>query len=223
MRVILKNSMPTFSSGQEALQWKRLKRLNLVGARLEYLTHITAIDRFFAAAILPLIPRFMSPNRITIFRFASIPAILFLLLADYYLAGTILFFFSALSDALDGALARTKHRITKWGIVADPIADKLLIGSVALITVWEHFGITLTALIIGIEIVIALSAYLRYSRKLMPAKTVGKVKMILQCVGVLFALLYGIFPVPFLLIFSQYVLYGAIVFALLSLFVFRSI
>ena len=107
--------------------------------------------------------------------------------------------------------------------MADPIADKLLIGSVALITVWEHFGITLTALIIGIEIVIALSAYLRYSRKLMPAKTVGKVKMILQCVGVLFALLYGIFPVPFLLIFSQYVLYGAIVFALLSLFVFRSI
>ena len=145
MRVILKNSMPTFSSGQEALQWKRLKRLNLVGARLEYLTHITAIDRFFAAAILPLIPRFMSPNRITIFRFASIPVIIFLLLADYYLAGTILFFFSALSDALDGALARTKHRITKWGIVADPIADKLLIGSVAPFTGGGQFGISLAA------------------------------------------------------------------------------
>src|SRR3989344_4491060 len=214
---------PTFSAGPQALQWKRLRRLNLVGARLEYLTRVTLFDRFFAATLLRLLPRFISPNRITIFRFISIPFILFLLLSGYNLAGTILFVISALSDALDGALARTKHRITKWGIVADPIADKLLIGSVALITVWEHFGITLTALIIGIEIVIALSAYLRYSRKLMPAKTVGKVKMILQCVGVLFALLYGIFPVPFLLIFSQYVLYGAIVFALLSLFVFRSI
>src|SRR3989344_5410813 len=213
---------PTFSSGPQALQWKRLRRLNLVGARLEYLTRVTLFDRFFAATLLRLLPRFISPNRITIFRFISIPFILFLLLSGYNLAGTILFVISALSDALDGALARTKHRITKWGIVADPIADKLLIGSVALLVVGKELGWPLVAALVAIELILAGSAYFRYRGKLMPAKTVGKIKMTLQCVGVGFVLLYGIIPDPLILILGAYILYAAVLFGLLSLFVYRS-
>ncbi|HBV01549.1 MAG TPA: hypothetical protein DEF00_04160 [Candidatus Taylorbacteria bacterium] len=214
---------PTFSSGPQALQWKRLRRLNLVGARLEYLTRVTLFDRFFAATLLRLLPRFISPNRITIFRFISIPFILFLLLSGYNLAGTILFVISALSDALDGALARTKHRITKWGIVADPIADKLLIGSVALLVVGKELGWPLVAALVAIELILAGSAYFRYRGKLMPAKTVGKIKMTLQCVGVGFVLLYGIIPDPLILILGAYILYAAVLFGLLSLFVYRSV
>ena len=214
---------PTFSSGPQALQWKRLKRLNLVGARLEYLTRITPFDRFFAATIIPLFPKSISPNRITIFRFISIPVILFLLLFGYNLAGTILFIAAALSDALDGALARTKHRITKWGIVADPIADKLLIGSVALLVLWKYLGWPLTLAIVSIELVLAGSAYFRYRGALMPAKTVGKMKMILQCIGIGFVLLYGIVPNPAILLVGQYIIYAAIIFGLASLFVYRSI
>lgn len=214
---------PTFQSGPEALQWKRLKRLNLIGARLAYLTKVTVFDRFFSKTILPLLPNFISPNRITIFRLVSIPFILFLLLLDYRLAGTILFVVSALSDALDGALARTKHRITKWGIVADPIADKLLIGSVALLVIWKYIGWPLALAIILIECVLAISAYFRYSGRLMPAKTVGKIKMILQCIGVGFVLLYSVTSIPALLLAGEYILYLAVVFGLLSLFVYRSI
>ncbi len=214
---------PTFTSGPQALQWKRLKRLKLEGARLDYLTHVTIFDRFFAATILPLLPRSLSPNRITIFRFISIPIILFLLIVGYNIAGTILFVFAALSDALDGAVARTQHRITKWGIVADPIADKLLIGSVSLLVVMKYLGWHITFAIVAIELVLAGSAYFRYSGKLMPAKTIGKLKMILQCVGVGFVLLYGIVPNPVFLLLGQYILYLAIVFGLGSLFVYRSI
>lgn len=214
---------PSFSSGPEAFQWKRLKRLNLVGARLEYLTRVTPFDRFFAATVLPLFPSFISPNRITIFRFISIPAILLLLLTGYHISGMILFVVAALSDALDGALARTKHRITKWGIVADPLADKLLIGLVSLLVVWKYLGWPLTLAIVLIEVVLAGSAYFRYHGRLMPAKTVGKIKMTLQCVGVGFVLLYGIIPNPFILSLGAYILYAAILFGLLSLFVYRSI
>jgi CDP-diacylglycerol--glycerol-3-phosphate 3-phosphatidyltransferase len=214
---------PKFSSGPQALQWKRLKRLQLEGARLEYLTKVTVFDRFFLATILPLFPSSISPNRITMFRFISIPIILTLLILGYNLAGIILFILAALSDALDGALARTKHRITKWGIVADPIADKLLIGSVALLVLWKHLGWPLTFTLVAIELVLAGSAYFRYSGKLMPAKTVGKVKMILQCVGVSFVLLYGIVPNTAYLLTGQYILYLAVVFGLASLFVYRSI
>ncbi len=214
---------PTFTSGPQALQWKRLKRLKLEGARLDYLTKVTVFDRFFASTILPLLPRALSPNRITLFRFFSIPVILFLLIAGYNVSGTILFVLAALSDALDGALARTAHRITKWGIVADPIADKLLIGSVSLLVVLKYLGWQVTLAVVSIELVLGASAYFRYSGKLMPARTVGKLKMILQCVGVGFVLLYGIVPSPVFLLLGQYILYLAILFGLASLFVYRSI
>lgn len=214
---------PTFESGPEALQWKRLKRLNLVGARLQYLTRITPIDRLLAKTALPFLPRFLSPNRITVFRFICVPVVAVLLLSGFWVSGTILFLLAAFSDALDGALARTESRITKWGIVADPIADKLLIGATALIVVWQRISPVLALALIIVELVLALSAYLRYSGRLMPAKTIGKLKMVLECVGVGFALLYGLSPVPAFLFLAQYILYAALAFALLSLFVYRSI
>lgn len=215
--------LPTFSSGPQALQWKRLKRLELEGAKLEYLTRVTPFDRFFAATLLRLIPRSISPNEMTTFRFLSIPVILLLLFFQYNFAGTVLFVVAALSDALDGARARTEHRITKWGIVADPIADKILIGSVSLLVVWKYLGWPLVAALVAIELILAGSAYFRYRGRLMPAKTVGKLKMILQCVGVGFVLLHGVFPYPLFLLLGQYILYAAIVFGLASLFVYRSI
>lgn len=215
--------IPTFQSGSEALQWRRLRRLELEGARLEYLTRVTPFDRLFAATFLRLIPRSVSPNEITVFRLISIPVILFLLWMEYNLAGTILFVLSAFSDALDGARARTEHRITKWGIVTDPIADKLLIGSVTLLAVWKYLGWPLVAALVLIELVLAGSAYFRYRGRLMPAKTMGKLKMILQCFGVGFVLLYGVFPNPLLLLLGQYILYAAVLFGLASLFVYRSI
>lgn len=220
---MLPDPTPTFSSGPEVLQWKRLKRLHLEGARLQYLTRVTPFDRFFKATLLRLIPRSVSPNEMTVFRLVSIPVILVLLWLEYNLAGTLLFVVSALSDALDGARARAEHRITKWGIVADPIADKLLIGTVSLLVVWKYLGWPLVAAIVAIELVLAGSAYFRYRGRLMPAKTVGKLKMILQSFGVSFALLYSIVPHPALLLIGQHILYAAILFGLASLLVYRSI
>ena len=214
---------PTFESGPETLQWKRLKRLNLEGARLEYLTHISIVDRILSVLFLPLLPPAVTPNAITVFRFVSIPFIAFLLLTGFPVWGTILFVIAAFSDALDGALARTRHQITKWGIVADPLADKLLIGSIAVISISKYLGIGIAAVIIGIEAILIVSAYFRYSGKLIPAKTVGKIKMILQSIGIGFVLLYGIIPHIGFLLAGQYILYVAIVFGLGSLFVYRSI
>ena len=57
----------------------------------------------------------------------------------------------------------------------------------------------------------------------MPAKIMGKTKMVLQCVGIIILLLYIVLDIPILLIIATYTLYLAVVFALLSLFVFRSI
>ncbi len=215
--------MTNIETEQQTLQWKRLKKLNLVGARFDYLTHVSLIDRVLAKVFLPLLPPAVTQNAITVFRFVAIPVTAFLLISGFPISGMILFILAAFSDALDGALARTTHQITKWGIVADPLADKLLIGTVAVISIVNYLGIGIAAVIVGIEVMLVASSYIRYSSKLTPAKTVGKLKMVLQCVGVGFVLLFGIFPNPDILLIGQYILYAAIVFGAASLLVYRSI
>lgn len=197
--------------------------LDVPEAKVTYLTKVTPIDRFLARTFIRLLPRGITPNQITKFRLLTIPVIAYLLATDQYLAGTIVFLFSAFSDALDGALARTSHRITTWGTLYDPIADKLLIGTVATIVISQYIHVYLALAIILIEIALVSSAYFRYKGRVVPAKTMGKTKMVLQCVGVILLLFYVLSLWGPLLVIATYTLYLAVLFGLLSLFVFRSI
>ncbi|MFA6158413.1 MAG: CDP-alcohol phosphatidyltransferase family protein [Candidatus Paceibacterota bacterium] len=197
--------------------------LDVPEAKVTYLTKVTWIDRVMAKVFLPFLPAGLTPNHITKFRLISVPFVALLLALDMYLAGTILFLFAAFSDALDGALARTKKLVTTWGTLYDPIADKLLVGTVATIVISKHISLYLALAIIVIEILLVSFAYYRYKGRIVPAKTMGKTKMVLQCVGILLLLFYILSGIPALLVAATYVLYGAVLFALLSLFVFRSI
>ena len=79
------------------------------------------------------------PNKLTILRIFLIPIFVVLLLINIpygdFLAAAI-FIIAALTDSLDGYLARRWKQITKLGIILDPIADKLLITA-ALISLVE--------------------------------------------------------------------------------------
>lgn len=73
------------------------------------------------------------PNKITIFRVLMIPVfVAFMLIPGVpygkYLAATV-FIIAALSDLLDGYLARKNNLITNFGKFMDPLADKLLVCS----------------------------------------------------------------------------------------------
>ncbi|MSU55524.1 MAG: CDP-diacylglycerol--glycerol-3-phosphate 3-phosphatidyltransferase [Candidatus Taylorbacteria bacterium] len=199
------------------------KILNLAEARMKDLRRVTLIDRILKHLFLGLIPRSVTPNQITVFRFVSIPFIVFLLFKEYYLSAAILFILSSFSDALDGALARTTGQITRWGILADPLADKLLVGSVALILISRFLGWHFALLIVAIEMVTVVSAYYRYAGKVLPAKTVGKIKMILQCFGIIFLFFHVLFGGIIWLALSWIALVTAVVFALLSLLLYKSI
>ncbi len=197
--------------------------LDVTEAKVTYLTRVTPIDRLMEKTVLRLLPDSVTPNMVTKFRLLSIPFVAFLLLADFYLLGFVLFLFSAFSDAMDGALARTKKKITTWGTFYDPVADKLLIGTVATISISKYIGVHLALAIIILEILLVASAYFRYKGRVVPAKTMGKTKMVLQCFGVIFLLLSVLFNAPVLLVMATYTLYLAVIFAFLSLTVFRSI
>ncbi|HVT75076.1 MAG TPA: CDP-alcohol phosphatidyltransferase family protein [Candidatus Paceibacterota bacterium] len=197
--------------------------LDVPEAKVTYLTKATPIDRLLAKTFLRLLPDGVTPNQITKFRLLSVPFIGALLALDFYATGTMIFLLAAFSDALDGALARTQRKITTWGTLYDPIADKLLIGLVSVIIISKYVSLNLALAIVFIEVALVASAYHRYKGRVVPAKTMGKTKMILQCVGIGLLLLSIVFGSSALLVAATWILYAAVAFGLLSLFVFRSI
>ncbi len=81
------------------------------------------------------------PNKITLARIILIPFILFFILLDEDLIGDglmaiswtvalVLFIVAAVTDAIDGILARRLNLVTNFGRLMDPLADKLLVASV---------------------------------------------------------------------------------------------
>lgn len=71
------------------------------------------------------------PNQITLARIASVPLVMFLILSDSDLGrifAIVIFALAALSDAVDGYLARSFNQTSVFGKFADPIADKLLVS-----------------------------------------------------------------------------------------------
>lgn len=73
------------------------------------------------------------PNAITVLRAALIPLQAWLLLAGDYALAFALFAASGLSDLADGWIARRWNLRTRFGAIADPLADKLTMLTVALL------------------------------------------------------------------------------------------
>jgi CDP-diacylglycerol--glycerol-3-phosphate 3-phosphatidyltransferase len=133
-------------------------------------------------------------NKLTILRIILVPVFLFILAIKVKygtIIATAVFIFAAVTDTLDGYIARSKNQITKFGKFMDPLADKLLVCSalvslvemkkiaawVAMIIIAREFAITgLRAVAASEGIVIAASRW-------------GKAKTITQIVAIVAALL----------------------------------
>jgi len=175
-------------------------------------------DRLLGAMVIRFIPEFVTPNVVTWSRFLLTPFVLYLLYIGDYAAGVPLFVFAAFTDAVDGSMARLRKQITEWGTLFDPIADKMLIGSVILLVVIRHmnpfFGITIVLL----EVAIVCGGIMRRRRGFpVMANIVGKIKMFLQFLGVTFLLVAVWSGVDLFIPFSIGTLSLAIAFAVASL------
>jgi CDP-diacylglycerol--glycerol-3-phosphate 3-phosphatidyltransferase len=178
-------------------------------------------DYVMRYTIAPLIPSFVTPNMITIFRMVCTPIVLYLLAIEQYQIGVPLFLFLAFTDAVDGSLARLRNRITDWGTFYDPVADKLLIGSVVLLVVVNHVNPILGLILIFVEALIILGGYIRKMRgKITSANIFGKTKMFLQIVGVGLLLIALWLGYDLFIPLSIGTLSLAIVFAVISLFTY---
>jgi CDP-diacylglycerol--glycerol-3-phosphate 3-phosphatidyltransferase len=130
-------------------------------------------------------------NIITVVRIFMAPVFIWLLLADggefgylrYIAAG--LFVIAVVTDTVDGILARRQNLVTDFGKILDPIADKVLIGGglVALSILGElWWWVTIVILIREFGITIFRFAVIR--TRVIPAVASGKLKTVLQAVGI---------------------------------------
>ena len=69
------------------------------------------------------------PNRLTMLRIIIVPVFIIAILYHRLEIGLILFIVAAITDALDGYIARAFNAKTPLGTVLDPIADKMLVGT----------------------------------------------------------------------------------------------
>lgn len=183
------------------------------------------IDLVLQKTFLKIIPETIKPNHVTAFRFFCVPFVIYFLLMENYLLAIILLAIAGFSDAIDGAMARTRHQVSDWGKTYDPLADKLLIGSVTALVVSNYISIYLAVIIITIELLLMANAFYKrkVEQKIIQAQYTGKIKMTLQTIGLLALLFHIVYPSSFLLYGATYILYVSVVFALISLFVYKSV
>jgi CDP-diacylglycerol--glycerol-3-phosphate 3-phosphatidyltransferase len=100
------------------------------------------------------------PNALTIARFAAIPVFVWLYLGagDEAAWGAGIFFgAAALTDQVDGYLARRWHVESRFGTVADPLADRLMIGTAAvLMLATGRIPVVAAIVILGRDVVLVL-------------------------------------------------------------------
>ena len=180
---------------------------------------VTVIDRFLAKTFLKFIPFSVTPNQVTYLRFVLTPFVGWLFYKEIYDWGLVLFLLTMLTDALDGAMARTRDQITDLGKIIDPLADKLAVATVAVLLVIKFLNPAVAILIVTVDVLIMLvGGYKKYIlKKGIQAEIFGKLKLITQVVGIFVLLLYALLSWSWLLIVAKYVLYLAIGLATISL------
>lgn len=182
--------------------------------------HVFPHDSLMAKTVLRLLPKQVTPNQVTGLRVLLTPLVIWLISTGHFVIGVILFVATAFTDVIDGSLARTRHKITTFGMLFDPIADKLLIGSLVLLLVFQHFHYSLGISVLGMEIVFVMTALIAKVRfhTVKAANLWGKVKMMLQVLAVFFTLVALVLSSPALLTLAAWTFGLAIGFAVLSLF-----
>lgn len=78
------------------------------------------------------------PNLLTLLRLFAIPVFLALLSENHYKSALYLFIAAAITDALDGTVARWCNCKTEIGAVLDPAADKLLLVSAFVVLTFQN-------------------------------------------------------------------------------------
>jgi CDP-diacylglycerol--glycerol-3-phosphate 3-phosphatidyltransferase len=122
------------------------------------------------------------PNILTILRIALSPVFFVLLLNSQVIPGLIIFIFVALSDGIDGMLARMMNEETKFGEFLDPMADKVMIALAVIVLILRFEFPTYGLWILSRDFVSLGSTFLMFKKGKVrwEASPLGKATTLLQ-------------------------------------------
>ena len=141
-----------------------------------------------------------TPNLLTWFRILMIPVFITVFyvsddtisIHNKHLIGTLMFVAAAITDWLDGYLARYLNQMSAFGAFLDPVADKLMVSAALIVLLKLGYVNEIVAfIIIGREI--AISALREWMAQLGSGKSIavsmlGKIKTTFQMLAIVFLL-----------------------------------
>jgi len=178
----------------------------------------TTKDNILFTLIRPYWPRAILPNHLTITRL-FIGVCLFLLLFYFNFSNSFLiitlFCIGALTDFIDGPIARAFNKETKLGAILDGVADAFLIFPIAIYSLLNLHALLLIAVVL-VSVINGL-IYIYYQKKnMVPAsEIIDKTVMVLQ--SVVFAAILILLPNPPHLFFV-YLISFSVILDIISIF-----
>ena len=159
-------------------------------------------------------------NLLTTVRLVLVPVFLFALFAGdghetvWRIASFVVFAVAVVTDRFDGALARSYGIETEFGKLADPIADKALVGAALIgLSILGELPWWITVVMLGREAGVTMLRFWVIRHGVIPASRGGKVKTMLQTVAI------GLYLLPlsgWLHVVAEIVMLAAVALALIT-------
>ncbi len=163
------------------------------------------------------------PNILTIIRFILVPFIFISVITNHYLVAILIFTLSAITDILDGYIARKYNYITDIGKLIDPLADKLtqisLLLALTILNILPWWIITIV-LIKETSMIIAASVMYKKDDIVVYSKWYGKVATTLFYLAIIVSLIVNQFNISLPIRIDLYLYYLAIFSTIFSLIMY---
>lgn len=178
------------------------------------------------------------PNKLTTIRLISVPLFVIVYLIPYQTLGIsmptfdvlttnltlldiilfIVFFLAAITDYLDGYLARKKNLVTTFGKFVDPIADKLIVNTVLLLLASsDYITIVIPIIMISRDIIVdAIRLVASQKNVVLAASFLGKAKTMTQMIAIGMLLLNNIVFAYFNIPMDQIMIWIATIISVIS-------
>lgn len=153
------------------------------------------------------------PNLLTLFRMFLIPVFILIFFSNInnnFIYSIYTFFIAGFTDILDGYFARKYNLITKWGIVLDPLADKLMLLTVLTCLTLKNLIPSWVLIIVTIkEISMITAGVVLYNKDfIIPSNIIGKLSTVIFYLAIL--------VLNFNIIYGKYLLYLAVISAVVA-------
>ena len=168
------------------------------------------------------------PTFFTVLRIGLIPLLVALIIQGFHFTAMVFFIFGAISDWLDGFMARRLKQTSRFGAFLDPVADKLLVVSITVLLVWQINSVwfTVPAVIIACReiVIVALREWMASTGNEVSSKVAlhGKIKSVIQFIALSMFIWVSAWDNYYPMLLAYILLYTATIMTLVSMGMYLS-